>query len=250
MRYLRGGASARAQYLLSKFVFTEVVENDGKRKMNFMAFDHQLPPAYTLSASIDMAMANEGLTVTPDHPSVEATAEQIHNIEYLMKLFVNVDPIRVDGKTHYHYHISKMFNAGLGATDPAAVIASAANYIHPIPLIGLHRDAEVYYSLHTALRRACSSKITSVAWNAFQGLSPDARRWVCSPIEAILKSDVAYETVEEFISAAQTACIAAEYFGSYEQTMIHCMYEQFDQRDWDGYLSYLIKWEFDTKVPE
>lgn len=250
MPYLKAGAGARAQYLLSKFTFTEVEEDDGKRKRNLMIFDHQLPPAYTLGAAINIAMENEGLTVIPDHPAVEATAEQIHNIKYLMELFVAVDPIRVDGRTHYHYHISKMFNAGMGATDPAVVIASAANYTKPTPLIGLYKGDEVYCAIHTALRKGCDSKITSAMYNAFHGLSPEARRWVCEPIETVLNSKNGYATVEEFVTAVKTACIAAERNHQAETVMIQCMYALFDDRDWDGYLTFLIKWEADTEVPE
>jgi hypothetical protein len=244
MKTINGGAPGRAQVLLSKFKFSEVDDSNVNRPRNLMFFDYQLPPAYSITQAINMAMDNEGIVRAEELPAIEVTDEQAHNINYLLKLFTAVDPVWVDQRTHYHYHISKMFKAVAGINDPSVVIASAASYTAPTPLVGLWKESEVYYAVTVALRKACDSKPTTILWNASHGLSDEARRWVCEPIETVLRGPTEYATVEDFVSAAKAACLEAEYSGKYEQQMIHCLYELFTNDDWAGYFSYLIKWQW------
>ncbi len=244
MKTFNAGAPARAQFLLSKFKFVEVDDQSVGRLRNLMFFDYQLPPAYTLTQAINLAMDNEGIVRVEELPAIEVTDEQAHNINYLLKLFTPVDPVWVDNRPHYHYHISKMFKVVMGVNDPSVVIASAARYTAPTPLVGLWKEAEVYYAITVALRKSCDSKPTTILWNASQNLSDEARRWVCEPIEKILHGATEYATVEDFVDATKAACLEAEYSGKYEQQMIHSIYELFTDDDWHGYFSYLIKWQW------
>jgi hypothetical protein len=232
MKTVNAGAVATAQYLLGKFKFVET-----KPGRFAMYFDHQLPPARTLIKAIKLSMEQEGLEYPSDELLIEITPEQAHNISFMLKLFTAVDPVLVDGSVHYHHHITKLFDCR--TQDAAAVIAQQARYVKPTSMdkFKLYDGEEVYACLHTALRKLCDSKITSAAWNAFQNLSGDARRWVCEPVEQALKGS--YETIEAFEQACKTACMDAEYMGVSEKAMVHCMYELFSADDWSGYLGYL-----------
>lgn len=237
--------SARAQFLLSKFKFETITEHlsTGDKLRNFMFFDYQLPPGYTLGQAIDAAISNESFEIFVSETD-EVTAEQIHNIKYLFDLFVQVDPIRVEGKTHYHYHIKRAFEARLETQDAAKVIAHAANYIAPTPIFGVVEQSDIYYALTVALRKGCDSPVTSALWNMTQTLDTPTRVWLCEPIINVLRTPDKYPTYEDLQQAVTKACLDHLPTNSKEQA-IHCLYRIFKKSDWEGYVSYLVKFKPD-----
>lgn len=233
--------SARAQFLLSKFTFTEVTEQQtrGPKQRNFMFFDYQLPPAQSLNDAIDQAISNESFEIFVAETD-DATAEQVHNIKFLLKLFVPVDPIRVEGRTHYHFHANKMYEAALGTDDAARVIAHIAHYQAPTPIPGLVDAEDIYYSLTVALRKGCDSPVTSALWNMTHAFDTPTRLWLREPFVDLLRTPDKYPTYEALMKAAKKACLDHEPTNQKEQA-IHCLYRIFSDQDWEGYVSYLVK---------
>lgn len=98
-------------------------------------------------------------------------------------------------------------------------------------------------SLHTALRKACDSTVTSLAWN-YLNFADDA--W--STYLKLVKPD--WERVKTRTEALELLKESAEDLPNLktvtsELMTLHLIFKLFDEKDWEGFATYL-EWEDET----
>jgi hypothetical protein len=248
MPKVKGGAQARINFLISKFVMVPVPNEKDKE----VRFDYKLPRAASLLRSVNAAMVAEGLQIPPDSPSIEVSDEDHHFINFVNGLFAAVNP-NIDPNAErihqfeqtYEFAITKNFTSR-SMDNPADILRHRANYKAPTPLAELRTVKNEYWYLITlALRKSCDSPQTSILWNVAQNLRDDTIEWFVNLVYGAVTAQQ-YATTEELAEAVKKAVMNDHtYMGNHERASIHCTCKLFNDDDWAGMISNIIVWQWE-----
>lgn len=243
----KAAAVARHEFLLSRF---EAFPLPNSERVEWR-FTGNLPRARTIQLAVNAAMVEAGLTVPEG--GVEVSEQLAMQISHVVKLFVAAAPETIvapdDAKFTeiiYSYGCKSNFKS-----KPTSTLQDVLDYVckyePPSPIAGLRGSREeVPEMVMTALRKCADSKITSAAWNAMHILDDDTRGWVYDIISQAL-SAAEYTNSDEVIGAVKKALVGnEEYFGKPPRALMHCLFELFDDSDWEGMLSYCIIWPYEV----
>jgi len=247
-------AVARHQFLLSQF---KVIPLEGTRRHE-LRFCGELPRAEKFQDAVNAAMAAAGKPI--GEGAVEISQDLANRIKYLQSLFVGSSPQAslVTGEggavfpcVTYLYAMKRFFWVSANATIDDVLDKGCHDHDKASPIAGVRSSREeIYMLMHSALRKASDSTVTSALWNAMHVLGPDARNWLATLVSTAL-SEQEFETDEQVLSAVKEAFKAdLEYVGDAERILVSCLVKMFTDSDWRGLLSYCIIWPFEVKAQE
>ncbi len=97
-------------------------------------------------------------------------------------------------------------------------------------------------ALHTALRKACDSTPSSIAWNLICVLEGDAWAKYCEFIEKLVPELYKTLPLDEALKQASKKWDCYAYSGDTRHITIalHCTFELFEDSDWEGFASFLV----------
>lgn len=90
-------------------------------------------------------------------------------------------------------------------------------------------------ALHSALRKLCDSKPTSLAWNLIHVLPGEIWGSYLDHVHARLKDAPA----DRRALVLRKASLDWDYSGTPAKATLHCTFEMFDEIDWTAYAGYL-----------
>lgn len=93
-------------------------------------------------------------------------------------------------------------------------------------------------ALHVALRKACDSTPSSIAWNAIYLLEKKA--WP-NYLDHVKANVVNPKDIDDLESQVKRASIKWRPYGlGHGAVILHCAFEIFSDSDWGGYVSYMV----------
>jgi hypothetical protein len=102
---------------------------------------------------------------------------------------------------------------------------------------------DVGESLHVALRKACDSTPTSIAFHAIELLNPKRWKEYLKKVLAEIEAEDEHrpiETRERLAQIVRRVSLADhDYIGNSPHAILHCAFELFSSEDWLGYVYYL-----------
>lgn len=238
---------ARHNFLLAQFQAFPIPDSHNVQ----LRFVGELPRAQSLSQSISLAMADADIKVPKG--TVEISAEQEHYMLSLLSMFVQTQPEYINAgdvlkgrakRKTFAYYCSRAFFAEPGSTA-AQALASTCPFKAPRAIEGLLiARGEIFHLMHTALRKAACSPISSAAHSAFHLATPATREWVVDTIETVFKS-ASFTTAEDVVAAVKaelTEGVNDSWRKSVDGVLLHNLFVAFSDQDWFDTLCYFFIW--------
>lgn len=94
--------------------------------------------------------------------------------------------------------------------------------------------------LHVALRKACDSTPTSIAWNVIHLLSKET--WG-EYVELVFSALRGKKSNEDIVNAVKRSSLGWHIMADYSGVALRCAFKLFDDDDWYGYSSLLFDFE-------
>lgn len=238
---------ARHNFILSRFKPFPIPDSDAVQ----LRFSCDLPRAPSLHKAVNLAMAQEGIVVSDG--TVEISAEEEHQMLALLSLFVPVEPeiIKSDDSRKrkgiqktYAYHCKQAFKVEAGRTAKQA-LSTTYPYQAPREIVGLlNARSEIFYLMHTALRKAACSAPTAAAHAAMHLASPKTRLWLVDTVDKVFQSR-SFSFAEEVIEAIRHEFMEGaneDWRQAADGDLLYTLFTLFTDQDWFNMLCYFFIW--------
>lgn len=238
---------ARHNFLLTQFQAFPIPDSPAVQ----LRFVGVLPRAQSLSQSINLAMADANIKVPKG--SVEISAEQEHYMLALLSMFVQAQPEYIDAgdalkgrskRKTFAFYCTRTLLTEPGTTAAQALV-DAYPFKAPRAIVGvLNARGEIFHLMHTALRKAACSPISSAAHSAFHLASPAIREWVVDTVDTVFKSG-SFATAEDVVAAVKAEFLSGvndTWHKSVDGVLLHNLFVAFSDQDWFDTLCYFFIW--------